>query len=619
MRFMLMALAAMTSPFIYPQTDPDLSMIDETVLQNSTDVIEERDHRKWLEHIDTSSCVTRQHVDRIRQFILEEAPVSPYEIQVLDGIPIDRLACLIRQLVEAENAPLSIGHQAGSYVSMMLRQSSSARSVYEGHKALYGLFRARISVSPRLSFGLMYEKDAGEALWNKSGPEYLSGYIRLRPENGIFKEIILGDHRLSLGQGMLFNNYYRKGLSFNRDVIPKYQGSHIAPYHSLDENRAIRGIAVSAHIDQSWRLNASLSYRQLDARMDSVTGNISSLPLSGKHISPTEISGKNAAGTFLSALAIEYHQLGLRVSLQALYQRFQDSLTLNNRLYSQFRANAQNFGGASIAYDWNKGPLNLYGEWTLDRKGVPSGISGILWAPDIDHRISMIFRHLPSRFYQLNNQTLSYGTGQNETGFFIGYSASIGRKWYISINADTRINKWWSYLNSPFRRSDQASLSVRLKERKHYDTYVALRFLERHKSAHSTSERKWQTRWHLKYIINRGIEWRMRIQFSYHDDLTNSWGWLTYQELKYKVIGSQWSVTTRFTRYHILDYGSRIYAYEIRPGNLFAMPAFSGQGANGFVNLKYSLGNWQLGAYYSFSSNTRSSWSGAIFIKYSLK
>ena len=67
-------------------------------------------------------------------------------------------------------------------------------------------------------------------------------------------------------------------------------------------------------------------------------------------------------------------------------------------------------------------------------------------------------------------------------------------------------------------------------------------------------------------------------------------GILVFQDVKFSPTTIPINLSARFAWFFTESYNSRIYAYEDDLLYTFSVPAFSGKGFRGYLNLKYSLG-----------------------------
>ncbi|MDX1686041.1 MAG: hypothetical protein R3275_12455 [Saprospiraceae bacterium] len=626
MRSTIKAVALLFCLPLYSGTQStDDAIIEEPFISSDEITSELTGHLiNWVRHIDTSSCLSSYERSLIKEFIQEESPMNIYELQVVRKVPLEKLSCLIHRISE-DKRPESQSFESGQNIFSLLSAFKKDSETEEdlNLSSIYSLARIRITPSETWRLGMMFEKDSGESFWHKNkGPEYISGYLQIRPIAPVIREVIIGDYRMTCGQGLLYNNYYRKGLTLSDNTLPKYPRNGMSAYQSLDENRAFRGIATRLSMGKYLYLQSGLSIRQLDASTDSMSHHVISFQRSGLHKTENQLMGKDAVRTYTLLSSIEIRKYSHQYALNFMYSRMEQPVGESEKLYRKHYLTGRTDIGVSLSYDLMFGSFNPFGEVTISQSFEPAILSGFLWSPHPSHQLSFVLRHLPSDFEHLNYQTLSHGTGINETGISLGLITRILPELSAEFNVDSHIRNWWSFQNSPHRRSDQVRVRIRYYRRKHFMTYCLFKYLRRNadiddKNIQETiTEHKAQLRFHHSLQVSKGVEWRSRLQLSWHRSVATSMGWLAYQELRYKPIGGRLSFTFRASKYNTANYDTRIYAYEIRPGNKFAIPSFSGSGYRVFINMNYKIGKWQLGFYHGYQQNENIRRNTGIFFQW---
>jgi hypothetical protein len=262
----------------------------------------------------------------------------------------------------------------------------------------------------------------------------------------------------------------------------------------------------------------------------------------------------------------------------------------------------------------------------VDHTFSPAAVIGLLFAPSPKQSFALTARLIPVEFVSQNMQTFAYATNGNENGIFLGYLLKLTTELSLTLNIDSRINPWWSYRNAPYRKSDQINLMLRKTRRKKYDVYLQTQWLKRDLTQESvkayitTVENKLQSRIHFVFHLARGIEWRSRLQVSiYNTGNERAIGWLAYQELKYKPLGSGFSLSARISRFAINNYESRIYVFESNIGGLFSLPAYSGNGYRFYFNSMFRLGNVRTGFRFEITDTGTAQVGYGLYVKTTIK
>ena len=562
----------------------------------------------WLQTIHNSTCVTIDQRELVIAFISSHEILSPYELQTIQGIPLDALSCLIHDLNSFQRPLPGRGFRKNHVETFSSIDFGDLDQLTPSLP--YLLVRARIKTSQLSSIGFTYEKDNHELYWeHKSGPAFASAFFEKTFKHHIIQRIILGDFRLRIGQGLLFNNFFRKGLVFNELTIPKHGHADFKPFTSINENAALRGAAVKLNFGSKQSIISYLSHRELDGSLkqdSSHLDSIGNLSNSGIHTTENQLRSKNSTITTSGGFSYARISDGLNMSYQLHFDYFNLPISSSLPLYKQWRSSEQLQIANSVGWDYKFKALNIYGELAYRHNEGFSAICGALWSPGNDHRFSMIYRRIPPNAFLRSRSSLMHSQSGNESGLFLGYNYRWNQLYTLAINYDSSVNTWWSYQNSPFKISHRLSLSILKKRRKHYDLRSSFHLLLRDKSSHNSQksyERK--ARWQIHYmqVITRGVEWRSRGQLTYYSTNRNtSFGWMMYQEIKAKKIGSNYSINMRLTRYFSPIYENRHYSYESRPIGLFSFPALSGNGTKITTLIGYRLKQASISLFFSYIS-----------------
>lgn len=595
MRTLLYVLGVLCS---YCGTSQDQLITDPEVNTQILDSNEASPYERWMFILSESECLSDSDLSVVERFLVHENPISVYEIQTIHDIDTDKLRCSLKALLEQENE-LPLPSSGPSHFDAICKvELSKMGNISVNTPSL--LLRTRLQLGPRYSIGLTYEKDREEALFHgKKGPAFLSGHLKYQGRSRLFSKAILGDYKLRIGQGLLINNYFRQPLSLSHNTIPKMGISTADGYTSVDENRALRGVAVLGQ-HQSFSYLLFSSYRQLDANIE--RDSILSLNTSGLHVSDSQINNKNATGHVLAGIHLNWTNRHIICGATAMYIHMFDAIKTPEDLYNYIKPRNQQSTPVSLDINWRIKSWKLFGEVALSNKNVDL-ITGMLWSPHRNHKMAVLFRDIkPQPIYALQ-QTLAHATTGNEIGLYLGYLAHVSKLATLNAEVDHRINKSWSYLNSPQREATAIRGTLRFYKRKHWEAYLKASHLIRAKDTRNdigrtSIETKSALLIHYRKIIESGIEWRSRVQLTRYSFMGQSYyGWMLYQELKYKPISSPFSLTARIARFHTDHFENRHYAYEVRPGGLFAIPAYSGSSTRFLMNCSYKLSSWQLGCF----------------------
>lgn len=282
--------------------------------------------------------------------------------------------------------------------------------------------------------GLKAEKDAGEPIGGEllpGGFDFYSGYAGYRG-NGIVRQVVLGDYRIRMGNGLLCNQSFSGGSDLSLSYHP-HDHRIIKPHTSYDEYLFFRGVAAEFR-RKPLMVALFASRRMLDGnitRYDSIRMEplaVSSIQSTGLHSTPGELWDRHALQQTAFGGRIRIVYKALVISLNALHLQFdvpvEPSETYANR--DKFRGNRQQ--GISLDAGWYNRWLGVTAEASYD--GTKIALLGIAVVKAGD-KTTLWFS---SRWYEPGYQAMYASapgrgtsvTGEQGTAFTVQYSSRYG-------------------------------------------------------------------------------------------------------------------------------------------------------------------------------------------------
>jgi len=189
-------------------------------------------------------------------------------------------------------------------------------------------FREKITVNifPDYEAFVQAQKDVGE----RSLKDFYSASLYYTSPAGRYSWMA-GDFSSRIGQGLILGGGGRSIVSAGWTDANLKPASHIKPYHSGSEAAFLRGLAVQADLPYDLSLLTLVSYKKIDAKLDSV-GQIASVYTDGYHRSSSEYSRKNKASERIAAVRLGWKrdqsiEVGATACHTAYSPRLNDSLS----------------------------------------------------------------------------------------------------------------------------------------------------------------------------------------------------------------------------------------------------------------------------------------------------
>lgn len=592
--------------------------------------------------------ITPVEAERINQYLSHHKPLlSVLELQSIEGISVETVKKIIPYITVDKSTPkipLWRSMTSANHSSLITRwtrvlQQSKGYQLNDSLKSAYlgspdKLFMKIKSAEPgRYSVSVIAEKDAGEPLFNSKyikSFDFISAHLYLENIHPLIKSLVFGDYTLRLGQGLILDNGFSIGKSFQFGSIVKTP-SVIKPYQSVRESEMLRGIASKLKLSKNMNLVLFYSSKQVDGNtiitgsIDSneVENRISSLQTSGLHRSISELEDKNAITLAYTGMAVDYAFPGLRIGLNGVYKKQDPPLTNENRLDRIFISEDREQYFSSVHHQWIFKNLTLCGEWAIDKNTNHAILENAILSLGKKAEALISYRNFHPGFYNDLSNTISVSSlSWNEKGSYIALNLYPSKKWTINGSLDFTAFPWLRYQNDLTTGRNEYSLRIQYSERKKWFTYLQYRRRNKDLNAENSSnlkekvtvlEESDQLRLHLETKLNSDWTWRSRIEFHWLSTGGKSEkGMLISQDLLFKSIESRYSGNFRFAIFDISDYDARIYSFENDVLYQYSLPAYNGRGIRAYMNFRFrpasriSLES-RLSTYYFFDENQNGS------------
>ncbi|HNW89087.1 MAG TPA: helix-hairpin-helix domain-containing protein [Bacteroidales bacterium] len=463
----------------------------------------------------------------------------------------------------------------------------------------------------KVLWGFTAEKDAGEQFFKGTNPygfDYYSGFVNVR-NIGILKNIVLGDFNIQFGQGLTLWT----GLSFGKGSEPvniKKIARGISPYSSAYETGFMRGAGVTFGF-KNFELTGFYSKRNIDGSingsdtMENTDYYISSITEDGLHNTQSKADKKHAINQQVYGGHLAYKTRSLNIGITAYGLHLDAELIKTPKPYNVFDFKGQDNFNIGIDYSYIFRNFNIFGETSrssneYNKKGGIATFNGIMVS--LDRYVSLVVAY---RYYQRNYQSLfaspfgESGNPYNESGFYTGISIKPHYRLLINANADFYTYSWLKYqVNSP---SNGFDCNVGLQYKPTKKITINLRYKYENKVSNSDDEEaaidynvpytRQNYRFHISYPVSSSFTFSNRVEVSRYKNNTTEpeYGYLLYQDIRYKSITFPLAASFRFALFDTKSYDSRMYTYENDVLYAYSIPMFYDKGIRYYVMLKYKI------------------------------
>lgn len=526
---------------------------------------------------------------------------SLYELAVVDGFTPDvlqKLEPFVSFDIQEEQH-----RKKGSSTDLLLRsnrtfysstQSESGKQ--EGSPERY-YFRVK-HVAARMEFGLISEKDPGEAFFrqsNKQGFDYINSFANFRigqKESRIFA----GAYQVGFAQGLVAWQGYSMGKS--AEATQSFRSERgIKSYLGSDENQFFRGIAARFKY-RSFAFYPFLSRHKLDANIDTLNGNryFGAFQTSGYHRFGSEIGGENALEQLVGGAHVTYSHNQWSLGATSVYTRFDAFLDRSDEPYNKFLQEGNE--NLVVGFDW-KGSFRkifFFGEAAISKNSGKALLSGFMMKPASNVELSMVYRNINQTYFSFFSNSFTESSRVNdERGMYLGLKIFPAPRCILSAYGDFFRHRWLKYTTSAPSSGVEflAQVSYSLSR----ETNLCLKFFQEEKEQRVIiSNLKYnepqlinRIRLTLAHALNQRFSMKSRLELSFYSRQSQEKGVLVCQDVAFNSVKESFSMNGRVAYFNTEGYNSRLYAYENDVLYSFSIPALYGNGIRTYLNFRQKL------------------------------
>jgi hypothetical protein len=489
----------------------------------------------------------------------------------------------------------------GSFIGRVFWESPQRAGIEDGRYAgdnrhLYSRFQA---ATPNFGVHVLQDSDVGE----QDIDDFLSFNVHAE-RIGILTQAVVGDYRLSFGQGLLAGQgrYFSKGTDAVDGVL--LFSPALRPYTSAGEENFLQGAAVTLS-PGPFEVTAFLSDNKVDASIDNGPS------ASGYHRTEYERENKDKLTQQVKGANLRYrYRTGeLSTGIGATWVTYRYGLPpewLEESRQGSVEAsavyrNVQVFGEA--AYTRNSDALS----WICGvQADLARGITGVVSMREyaVDY-----YSPFAGAFVERGDG------GSNEEGFYLGLRAKVLPTLTLAASYDMfrfpeldkddyalpssghdarcyvtwKQNRWMTWDGMYQHREKEET-------RKQID---ADNYLQYYMPVPKTTNRlqlTLKTRLSSEFSLKTGGGYKS-VRSEFTDSRETEEGWLLYQQLNCKL--GPVTLKSRYSQFNTDSYDAALYAYEDDLPLVYTLNAYSGRGKACFILLDFEpVSNFSLTARY---------------------
>nr|WP_321450053.1 helix-hairpin-helix domain-containing protein [uncultured Carboxylicivirga sp.] len=479
-----------------------------------------------------------------------------------------------------------------------ISEVDSIPPAYAGSKVRW-LTKGRVDISDKWIAGFTLEKDPGEVAFPDYPPiaDFSSGFFQWNDVNKVIQKVMVGDYRLSFGQGLgMWSDMAFSKSTETAQLRRRAKG--LNNYTSVNESSFFRGIAAELKY-QNWQLTPFFSTKMIDGSVqsDSILDEayISSIQETGYHRTATELANRHAINETVWGSNVQFkHQL---LTIDAGYSNWQIDKDWQP---SHHLKNAYRFSGSSLESIWFApsvflGRLNLFGEWAIQNYQHWGIYQGLTYKPGSDIVTSLAYRKYSNGFTALNNQAFAESSVPGgEAGIYASFQFKPIAKWTVKAYGDLFEYSWMRY--NVYAPSSGFEWFLQLDHQINRQHSFYLRYKSTSKQINSSQSEtlyeiadytKQSIRFYYDVKLNERWELHTQTEHTFYNGEDNSNGWMVLQDVIYK--GEKMGSSLRYTLFDVDDYNSRLYAYEPDVLYAFTIPSYQYAGARVIANMNVKV------------------------------
>ncbi|UZR94890.1 helix-hairpin-helix domain-containing protein [Chondrinema litorale] len=484
-----------------------------------------------------------------------------------------------------------------------IEPEDSSKQHYFGDEAKL-LYRIKISHSRDFSFGITLEKDAGERLsWSSKNKTYLADFFSWHftlYNQGKLKALSIGDYQMQFGQGLLLSGGFQMGKGSESVQGMRRSSRGILPYTSTAEFGYFRGIAASYEFIKNTEFTTFVSRKNIDATIKSTDEGeqyASSISQTGLHRTENELARKHQIEETVTGYHFRYKLPFLELGNTTTFTKYNLPIQRETSDYNQFAFNDNKLLNTGINYSlyWNN--LSFFGEAAISGHKGKGIISGVLAGFGRNMEMALVIRNYNRYFHSFYGNAISEAsTAHNEKGIYWGIKLKPIKKWTVSAYYDTFKFPWLRYQADAPSGGYEYLGKIAYKPSKQLELYAQYRFENRSRNMSNEANKfdqvipvkKGDTRFNIKYQVNKQVSIQSRIQFSdRNQEQLNSKGLVLIQDIVWDL--KKVKLAARVASFDTDDYNTRQYAYEKDILYAFSIPAYYGEGIRNYIMLKWKL------------------------------
>lgn len=450
--------------------------------------------------------------------------------------------------------------------------------------------------SDHISVNLTQDKDPGESLTGPSDFDFTSWHVAVE-DLGLLENLIVGDFRVSYGQGLTLWNGGAFGKSSNIIGSAIKNDPGIRPYTSYQETNGFRGVAATV----GRRLQFSGFYSNRSRTASEIEPGIVRFPTSsGLHRTTNESNRRLNLDQETFGGRVRYQTAYAIIGVSGYHNLFNQTIEKGTQPYQLFGFEGRKLSAIGTDIRLNMGSATIFGEIARSANGSFGGITGTEISIMETTDLAIAYRNYAKDFQSI------FGSGfgeqsspQNEFGFFTGIRQQIGNKLQLNAFIDffsthgprfrnTRPTSGFDWLvRLDFDPLEKFAIYLQVKAKSWEQEFDTLDFFGR-ETLLMGEETRFNARLHMEYFVHENVRLRTRFDLVQYTETfsSSSIGYLMYQDVRFTP-SPDLTVDARITVFETDDFNSRVFQFENDLLYVMSNAILFNQGQRSYIVARY--------------------------------
>jgi hypothetical protein len=329
---------------------------------------------------------------------------------------------------------------------------------------------------------------------------------------------------------------------------------------------------------------------------------VSSIFSSGFHRTPGELQDRQSISEAVYGGNVSFRNKRLSLGITAVGYQFSKPIQRSDNLYNIFEFSGKQNSNFGLDYSYIFRNFHFFGEFAMSQNLGFATTHGLFMTIDPRVTVTVMARHFQPKYQALYaNAVTENSRMNNETGYYLGFSITPFRGWYLRGFFDVFRFPWLRYQTNGLSFGYEAIGQLGYRPSRNLEIYFRFRQKNRQlneQAALSESairgiedELRTYYRLNLQFKFNKELKLRSRVEYSRYrrGERDAEQGFMMYQDIIYNPKNFPLSFSTRLAYFDTETFNSRIFAFENDVLYAYSFPSYYYRGVRAYLTLRYRI------------------------------